>query len=179
VPERFELSFGLADRTQADPASQAAPVPLQGGLLLRGSIDLVESSGSMLRVTDHHKTGRAWAPKAVVVDGGKVLQPVLYAMVAERLLDAPVSAGRLYYCTSAGGYEERIVALDETARTAAARVITTIGGALEEGFLPAAPATGACRFCDYRTVCGPYEERRVARKPAARLAQLARLRELS
>jgi RecB family exonuclease len=175
VPERFELSFGLADRTQADPASQAAPVPLQGGLLLRGSIDLVESSGAMLRVTDH-KTGRAWAPKGVVVNGGKILQPVLYALAAERILAGTVAAGRLYYCTSTGGYEERVVALDDVSRNAASDVVGIIGRAIDEGFLPAAPNRGECRLCDYRAVCGPYEEQRIARKPAARLGPLGRLR---
>ena len=59
TPERFELAFGLAGRGQADPASRAEPVPLEAGLILRGSIDLVERGpGGRLRVTDH-KTGKA------------------------------------------------------------------------------------------------------------------------
>ena len=43
---------------------------------------------------------------------------------------------------------------------------------MEEGFLPAAPREGACRYCDYRIVCGPREERRIARKPQDRLDEL-------
>ena len=35
------------------------------------------------------------------------------------------------------------------------------------------------RWCDYRPVCGPYEESRTARKPADRLADLRVLRELT
>ena len=42
----------------------------------------------------------------------------------------------------------------------------TVAGALSDGFLPAAPAEGDCEWCDYRRVCGPYEETRVAMKPA-------------
>jgi len=178
IPERFELAFGLIDRTQADPASRAEPVEVLGGLKLRGSIDLVERrAAGGLRVTDH-KTGRVRAERGVMVGGGKILQPILYALAAEQLLDSAVEAGRLYYCTAAGGYEDRVVAIDERARIAIGEVIAAVGRALEQGFIPAAPAQDECRFCDYRPVCGPYEEQRVGRKPAARTADLRRLREM-
>jgi RecB family exonuclease len=180
VPYRFELSFGLADRERenADPSSQRDAVPVAGELRLRGAIDLVERHvGGTLRATDH-KTGKARAKAGVVVGGGEVLQPVLYALACERLLPAPVEAGRLYYCTADGGYEERVVPLDAESRASAATVAEIVGGALATGFLPAAPARGACDWCDYRLVCGPYEETRVARKPPERLADLARLRAL-
>lgn len=178
TPERFELAFGLEGRDQADPASRIEPVPLDAGLILRGSIDLVERGrGRRLRVTDH-KSGKADAPKDVMVGGGRVLQPVLYALAAERLLGEPVEAGRLYYCSSRGGYEERVVPLDGAARDAAREFAATVAGAIADGFLPAAPAQGSCRWCDYRMVCGPYEELRVAQKPPARLAALERLRKL-
>jgi ATP-dependent helicase/nuclease subunit B len=189
-PERFELSFGLKDREQADPASSTDPVALENGLKLRGSIDLIErhSDGSV-RVTDH-KTGKVRADKAVVVGKGKILQPVLYGLAAEKLLEHEVAAGRLYYCTAAGGYEERVVELsrklqnpagetsDKTAREVAGDVVGIIGAALNEGFFPAAPAERECTWCDYRMVCGPHEELRLKRKPAARIKTLAQLREM-
>ena len=162
------------------PTPQAAPIRYRwrAASILRGSIDLVERGlGGRLRVTDH-KTGKADAPKDVIIGGGRVLQPVLYALAAERLLGEPVESGRLYYCTSRGGYEERVVALDDAARAAAREFAAAVSGALADGFLPAAPAEGGCRWCDYRLVCGPYEEMRVAQKPPARLAALERLREL-
>jgi len=145
---------------------------------VRGSIDLVERrADGVLRVTDH-KTGKARAAAGVVIGGGQVLQPLLYALVAEELLHAPVESGRLYYCTADGGYQERIVPLDDEAQYNVATVAEVIGGALKEGFLPAAPVKDACRWCDYRPVCGPYEEERVLRKPAHRLVDLKTLREL-
>jgi CRISPR/Cas system-associated exonuclease Cas4 (RecB family) len=116
-----------------------------------------------------------------LVDGGRALQPVLYALAAEKLFpDAHVESGRLYYCTATGGFEEREVPLDAAARESAATLAEVIGGALDEAFLPAAPAAGACRWCDYREVCGPYEELRTdeRHKPADRLAPLAKLRSL-
>ncbi|MBF6568621.1 MAG: PD-(D/E)XK nuclease family protein [Candidatus Binataceae bacterium] len=178
IPDRFELAFGLPDRANSDPASRADSLALAGGLKLRGSIDLVERrDDGALRVTDH-KTGRVRADRDVMVGGGKVLQPLLYALAAENLLGAPVAAGRLYYCTAAGAYEERVTPLTDEARTAINEVTGIIGRALADGFLPAAPAKDECRYCDYRPVCGPYEEQRVARKPAARLGELKRMRQM-
>ncbi|MGC1338767.1 MAG: hypothetical protein WA836_11655, partial [Candidatus Binataceae bacterium] len=85
----------------------------------------------------------------------------------------------LYYCTAAGGYEERVVAVDEAARAAEAEFAAIVGQALSDGFLPAAPAERESQWCDYRRVCGPYEERRVKDvKPHARLEALARLRKM-
>jgi ATP-dependent helicase/nuclease subunit B len=57
-------------------------------------------------------------------------------------------------------------------------VLVTIGHAIEEGFLPAAPQRGACALCDYRPVCGPYEEQRAKRKLPDRLDALVQLRNL-
>jgi ATP-dependent helicase/nuclease subunit B len=175
-PERFELAFGLEQREQADPASRADPVALEAGITLRGSIDLVERGlGGRLRITDH-KSGKADAPKELVIGGGRVLQPVLYALAAERLLGEAVESGRLYYCSSRGSYEERVVPLDDSARSAAREFASIVGGAIAGGFLPAAPIEDGCQWCDYRRVCGPYEEARVAQKPQPRLAPLERLR---
>lgn len=177
-PERFELAFGLAEREQADPASTPESVDLDGGLKLRGSIDLVERNcGGVLRVTDH-KTGRVRAARDFVIGGGKILQPVLYALAAEQVLGAKVESGRLYYCTAAGGYEERVVAMNDAARAGYHAFLRTFDEALKAAFLPAAPAANECRWCDYRRVCGPYEERRVEIKPPARLAPLRKLREM-
>jgi ATP-dependent helicase/nuclease subunit B len=178
VPDRFELAFGLAarERGEVDPASVSAPIPVVGSLQLRGSIDLVERHPrGALRVTDH-KTGKARAAEGVLIGGGEILQPVLYALACERLLPEPVEAGRLYYCTATGGYEQRVVALDERSRAAAGAVAEVLERALTEGFLPAAPVERGCTYCDYRSVCGPYEEVRVKRKPSERLGDLARLR---
>jgi RecB family exonuclease len=180
VPYRFELSFGLADRGRdhEDPASVATPVALDVGLVLRGSIDLVERrADGRLRVTDH-KTGKVAAEKGAVTQGGTILQPVLYALACERLLPEPVDAGRLYYCTNAGDFTERVVPLDTASRTSAREVVQVVDDAMRAGFLPAAPAEHGCRWCDYRVVCGPYEFQRVKRKPEQRLKPLAQLRSL-
>ncbi len=181
VPWRFELAFGLPGRRDRDPNSVDDPVPLDCGIQLRGSIDLVErAADGRLRVTDH-KTGKRRVESGEVVSGGEALQPVLYALATEKLFpDAAVDCGRLYYCTSAGGFDETVVPLDDTARESAAAVADIVDRALAEPFLPAAPAEGACRWCDYQEVCGPYEELRSARKPAGNkgIEALAKLRSM-
>jgi CRISPR/Cas system-associated exonuclease Cas4 (RecB family) len=178
TPAYFELSFGLADRRDEDEASRAEPVQLEGGLRLRGSIDLVERrDDGRLRATDH-KTGKVRAKEGETVIGkGETLQPVLYALTLEQLFPGvKVEGGRLYYCTAAGSFTSVRIALDEEARAAARLVAKTIGDSIEKGFLPAAPAKDACRFCDFRSVCGPYEEIRTKRKDPRRLAALVQLR---
>ncbi|HEY9157773.1 PD-(D/E)XK nuclease family protein [Candidatus Binatus sp.] len=177
-PEWFELGFGLRDRARADPHSSPEPVTIEGGLGLRGSIDLLERHpDGRIRVTDH-KTGKVRATKDFVIGGGKTLQPVLYALAAERVLGEPIYAGRLYYCTATGGYEERVVEINDEARRSAREFVSIIKESLETGFLPAAPDDRECEWCDYKRVCGPYEERRSRIKPKARLKPLHRLREM-
>ena len=65
-----------------------------------------------LRVTDH-KTGRGRDRlDRTIVGGGTVLQPVLYAMAVEAGLQRKVTSGRLFYCTSAGGFHEHPIPLN-------------------------------------------------------------------
>jgi CRISPR/Cas system-associated exonuclease Cas4 (RecB family) len=89
-----------------------------------------------------------------------------------------VTSGRLYFCTSTGGFAEQIVPLDEQSRDAIYQVSDAIGEAIAQPFLPAAPDKGQCEACDYRVVCGPHEERRTARKAQGRLEPLLALRAL-
>jgi RecB family exonuclease len=179
VPWKFELAFGLGLREQEDPDSRKEPVELDGGLRLRGSIDLVERTpAGNLWATDY-KTGKRRAELGTVIGGGKTLQPVLYALALEKLFPgAKVEGGALWYCTQAGEFMRVPIPLGSEARDAARSAITIVGQALEKGFLPAAPAAEECELCDYRAVCGTEEERRVGKKPKAELARLDELRKL-
>jgi ATP-dependent helicase/nuclease subunit B len=164
-PRHLELAFGLPASADRDPASRPEPVALDCGISLRGSIDVVEESATgTLRATDH-KTGKARRQQGALVSGGEVLQPVFYALAIEKLFpDRQVDSGRLSYCTSAGEFKEVIVPLDADARAAATQVAAAIDHGLTSGFLPAAPGKDACRYCDYRPICGPWEEERFRKK---------------
>jgi hypothetical protein len=181
VPRHFELSFGLEhrpERRQADPRSVPAAVGLDCGIQLRGSIDLVEHHPSGdLRVTDH-KTGKVEGRRGQVIGGGKTLQPLFYALAAEKLFagQAAVTSGRLYYCTSAGDFAEYLVPLSDYGRALAVEIAQAVGDAVARPFLPAAPDKRECDRCDFRVVCGPYEEVRSAVKPRGNLEPLLDLR---
>jgi len=127
---------------------------------LRGQIDLVEARGDLLRVTDF-KTGKAPEMIPRWTGGGKHLQPLLYALAAEKKLGATVESGRLLYATQRGGYMTVQIALDDRARAFLGKLLGNIDGMITEGFLPPVPDKDACAICDYRVVCGPYEERRL------------------
>jgi CRISPR/Cas system-associated exonuclease Cas4 (RecB family) len=175
TPLHFELAFGLRDPRGRDAASTTEPVELDGGISLRGSIDLVERNGGKLRATDY-KTGRVRSD-AGIIGGGTSLQPLLYALALEKLLTGhDVTSGRLWYCTSRGRFEDHEVELGAESREAVRKVIDTVNGAIEDGFLPAAPAKDACERCDFVPVCGPDEELRTRDKDRDRLAPLIALR---
>ena len=88
--------------------------------------------------------------------------------------------------------EKRILAAIEQARggqryanvsTADGRLLIRFraaesGTSIAGPFLPAAPRKRECEWCDYRVVCGPYEELRTGRKPKQSVESLLLLREL-
>jgi CRISPR/Cas system-associated exonuclease Cas4 (RecB family) len=128
-------------------------------------------------VTDY-KSGKDRTISALQVGGGEVLQPTLYSLAVESFMKKSVIEGRLYYCTSAGGFAERIVQLAVQSREAAEEVLKIIDSAVERAFFPPAPREKACEWCDFQVVCGPYEEIRVKTKDQKSLSELMRLRGL-
>jgi len=177
VPAYFEYAFGLPRREGHDAASRDDPIVIPNGWKLRGAIDLIERSpdGAQLRVTDH-KTGKNRVSVGTVVAGGETLQPVLYSLVAETALGKPVVEGRLSFATARGGFTERTVPIDDRARYYGNQVLEIIDRAVENGQLVPAPKEGACKWCDFRPVCGPYEEQRLLRKDPRALEDLRELR---
>jgi hypothetical protein len=176
LPALFEFSFGLNDEGR-DPRSLPDPVTVDGRFVLRGSIDLVERHRQfdVLRITDH-KTGKNRSNPDLIVGGGGVLQPVLYSMALEQGLGKKVIEGRLFYCTTAGGFADHKITINDYTRSQGLEVLTIVDRAVEQGFLPAAPAERACTWCDFRPICGPREQERVGRKAVDRLADLRALR---
>jgi len=211
-PVAFELAFGLTPEPEFDPRSVTAEAAV-GDFRLRGIVDLIErrrgvaarrrepaergSAGAAgaaggsagggqsdeLRVTDY-KTGGNYTRWRMVVGGGETLQPVLYPLAVESVLGARVVEGRLFYCTREGGFSDRVVRMDESARATGMQILASVDEAIARGFLPAAPRPragarpGACAFCDFRPVCGPDEEKRSQRKDRIALGALQRLRDL-
>jgi ATP-dependent helicase/DNAse subunit B len=182
-PLHFELAFGLpltaARGEPRDPSSRREPARLDNEWLLRGAIDLVEeaSDGGSLRVTDH-KTGSNRAIAGMVLAGGEILQPLLYGLAIEKILERPATEGRLSFCTSRGQFTEHVIPLGPMQRNWADTALHVINEAIVQGQLPPAPRDEACHFCDFRVVCGPHEERRSQRKNRHLLRNLIELRDI-
>ena len=177
LPKYFEFGFGEVPG-ERDARSIREPVTLPGGFQLKGAIDLIEEhkQTKVLRLTDH-KTGRK--PDRidrVIIGGGAILQPVLYAMTIEAALDQPVYCGRLFYCTSSGSFHAHEIPLNEQTRAAGLEVLQVVDRAIERGFLAPAPTEDACGRCDFRPVCGQGVFNRVLRKPQDPLADLLAVR---
>ena len=181
TPERFEFSFGLPDMEGRDEHSVPTPATIDGRFLLRGSMDMIERhrQTGFLRVTDH-KTGKNRTRTGqTVVDGGRVLQPVIYGLALKSLLpDATVFSGRLFYCTTAGGFQSYEIPLMGEAPRRGIEVLEIVDRAVEHGALAARPAHDACKWCDFQPVCGRGEEQRTRRKDAKLFSDLDALRKL-
>lgn len=179
LPLHFEFAFGIEAGEERDPASTTEPVSVFEEMQIRGSIDLIEKNmqSGKIRVTDH-KTGKKPWPLPEVLGQGEVLQPVLYSLAAENLLKAPVSEGRLYYCTRRGNFYNLRVPFSDDAREKASYLLKVVDQHVRQGFFPAAPRERACLFCDYRPICGPYEELRTSRKKKNPLRMLTQIREI-
>ena len=182
IPIRSEFGFGFKGGHGRDPGSTPDPVTLDGKWRLHGVVDLIEaragpSAEGELRVTDH-KTGKNRTRERLVVGHGEVLQPVLYGLAVEQALGRPVRASRLFFCTVGGEYTTRPVVLGDTERRRGVEVLEIVDRALESGTLLPAPRDGACGWCDFREICGPWEETRVKRKDETKLVDLLALRRL-
>ena len=130
---------------------------------------------NVLRVTDH-KTSKNRSKRGSIIGGGQQLQPVIYSLAVESATGLSVESARFSYCTTAGGFTDHVVPINEKARRLGIEVMEMIDRAIEHGMLPPAPAERACRYCDFLTVCGPDQERRAARKSKQQIADLLDLR---
>ena len=176
-PWLFEFAFGVPGQPGHDPESLRDPVTIDGRFILRGAVDLVERKPGtrILRVTDH-KTSKNRSANGSVIGGGTQLQPVIYSLAIEEATGCRVEAARFSYCTSAGGFTDHVVAMDERVRRTGIEVLEIVDRAVELGMLPPAPAKDACTYCDFLPVCGPDQERRVKAKPRDPIGDLVELR---
>ena len=181
TPERFEFAFGLPEMEGRDQHSRPDPAIIDGRFQLRGSMDMIERhrKTGFLRVTDH-KTGKNRTKAGqTVVDGGRVLQPVVYGLALKALFpEETVFSGRLFFCTTAGGFQPYEIPLMGEAPKRGLEVLEIVDRAIENGLLAARPSSDVCQWCDFQVVCGRDEERRTRRKDAKLFADLDALRKM-
>ena len=176
---RTDLQGWLSTRASGDWHSLHAEwefdTTVLGKYQLHGKADIVEqNSAGHLRVVDL-KTGSPPKRPTRSIGGGEVLQPALYAAAVEAVLGKAPTATRLEYATLRQNYKSVEVNIRQ-AQKDASQVLQVIDSAIDTGFLPAAPREEACESCDYRPICGPYEEERVRRKPKEEMRPLQKIR---
>ena len=172
VPWHFELSFGLEHRTerrQADPQSvpgaQSISIAAFSFAARSTSSNAIPPECCASRIT---RPGKCDAKRSQLIAAASRCNRCSTLLLRKSCSadDGQVTSGRLYFCTSAGGFAEHVVPLDERDALRPFRSLRRLEGLSRGPFLPAAPDSGQCDLCDFRVVCGPYEERRTARKIA-------------
>jgi len=161
-----ELAFGLPGTEGRDPASQVEPLELESGHRLRGSVDRVERDDEgRLHVIDF-KSGKVPDRPFGPISGGRHLQPLLYAEAAERILGAPVQSATLVYATRRAGFVTRppVTLRSEERLNVLQDFFQALDGQHEDACFMPRPEENGCRWCDYRSLCGPVEEKRMQRK---------------
>ena len=158
-----------------------------GELSLSGRMDLLErNDAGEYRVVDFKTVGRRSSipSKGKVLDGGESLQLHLYARGLRARPgalpeDARVS-GAYVYVTEEEGVVERARTCEEVEGHMAdvdALLDYFLASAGEGRFFPT-PTDAGCRYCDYKTLCGPDRAERAARKEQdSRMSELRVLRE--
>ncbi len=177
LPIHFEFGFGVEGGDGRDEASVDREATVLDAAHVRGSVDRIERhvERGTLRVIDF-KTGKPPGRAPMYTGGGAVLQPLLYSLAIQQILETPVECGTLLFATQRGGYKSFECKNDERGGRELQLVLVTIDRMIENGFVPAAPQAKACDYCDYQAVCGPREPLRVARKHREELDPLNEIR---
>ena len=145
----FEVHFGSGDKR--------ATYGLTGGrsISIKGTADRVDAlPDESLRVVDY-KTGGSSRftrqKKDVPFNGGRRLQPALYAAAIETILGKPVSRFEYRFPTDRGKNE--IVAYPAFELDAARTVIDEMLQQVRDGFFIPTTDSGDCTYCDYAVIC--------------------------
>lgn len=158
-----------------------------GELALSGRMDLLErNEAGEYRVVDFKTVGRRNSVPArnKVLDGGESLQLHLYARHLRARADAlpegaHVSGAYLYITREEGAVEHARSCEEIDGRMADVDALLDyfLASAREGRFFPT-PSSDGCRYCDYKTLCGPDRTERAARKEGAKeVSELLALRE--
>ena len=167
TPRHFEVPFGLPRQIPRTRSAVASPDPVAieigpgRSFLLRGSIDRVDEAADGTYEVWDYKTGSSLSVReGTGLRGGRQVQPVLYAMALETLLDRAGRPGVVsrsgYFFPGRKGEGQRMVSpLD---RGKAREVLGRLFDLLAAGMFPHAVTPDDCKFCDFETVCGGAKE---------------------
>jgi len=180
-PIYVEAAFG---RDGADPL--VIELPTQGRVPFAGYIDRVDGTESGDLIVTDYKTGKAYGyddiPKLGrveadpdLIDRGRKLQLVLYALAAREVSDRPDAQVDAYFWFVEQGDLHRGGIVDDAQAARLRTALDVVVGGIRAGINPANPGVAqlfpreswaACSFCPYDRVC-----------PSTRLEQWRGLRD--
>lgn len=181
MPLSVEEWFGGRD-------SESLRISLESGeLALSGRMDLLDrNEAGEYRVVDFKTVGRRSSipAKGKILDGGASLQLHLYARRLRARAgalpeDARVSGAYVYITEEEGVVEHGRSCEDIEERSADVDALLNyfLASAGEGRFFPT-PSNDACRYCDYKLLCGPDRAERAKRKEKApEVSELLALKE--
>ncbi len=143
---RLEMKFGRGD-------SPPVEITVGGGSIsVQGAVDRVDRDEDGLHILDY-KTGSPYrfTPASAVFHGGRRMQHVTYAEVAEQLLGEDVADIAYVFPTATGRNEER-----RFTRESVRPGLELLGVMLDQvasGRLLPTNDKEDCRVCDFRSVC--------------------------
>ncbi|MBW3554183.1 MAG: PD-(D/E)XK nuclease family protein, partial [Gemmatimonadetes bacterium] len=145
--EALELRFGLGEEPPAELALKGGPVRL------RGAIDRIDRRADGGLVVIDYKTGSTGRHERSkgLFHGGRRLQNVVYAAVAEQLLGGRVERMEYRFPTRLG-QNEAIAYTRAEARRGLGLLARLLDMAAAGRFLPT-PDGSDCAFCDFQAVC--------------------------
>lgn len=145
--EALELRFGLGEEPPAELALGGGPVRI------RGAIDRIDRRPDGGLVVIDYKTGSTSRHERSkgLFHGGRRLQNVIYAAVAEQLLGDRVERMEYHFPTR-GGQNEAIGYTRAETRRGLGLVARLLDMASAGRFLPT-PEGSDCTFCDFRAIC--------------------------
>jgi CRISPR/Cas system-associated exonuclease Cas4 (RecB family) len=167
APRHFEVPFGLPRQISRTRSTVASPDPVAieigpgRSFRLRGSIDRVDEAADGTYEVWDYKTGSSMSVReGTGLRGGRQVQPVLYAMALETLLERAGKPGKVsrsgYFFPGRKGEGQRMVSpLD---RGQAREVLGRLFDLLAAGMFPHAITPDDCKFCDFEAICGGAKE---------------------
>ena len=167
TPRHFEVPFGLPRQVSRARSAVASPDPVAieigpgRSFRLRGSIDRVDEAADGTYEVWDYKTGSSMSVReGTGLRGGRQVQPVLYAMALETLLERAGTPGRVgksgYFFPGRKGEGQRMISpLD---RGQACQVLGRLFDLLAAGMFPHAVTPDDCKFCDFEAICGGAKE---------------------
>lgn len=163
TPRYFEVSFGLPRRSPRTRPAIESPDPVSIEIApgrffrLRGSIDRVdEALDGTFEVWDYKTGSFRSVREGMGVRGGRQVQPSLYAMALEVLLQRAGQSGKVsrsgYFFPGRKGEGQRMIVPVDRGETR--DVLGKLFDLLGRGMFPHALTVESCRFCDYEAICG-------------------------